>query len=321
MKYIIEKVSLAVMALAFTSCLKDHLAMDPAQSNNVVEFENTGSIVSPAGAIVPRFAVDLGSLGVGESANININLSYSGAEMAPNDITVTLEVDTAALNAYNAEQGTNYVAPPASVYHLPSNIVIKSGTQKIQVYVAITRSNDFDFNVNYALPLKIASASTGIISGNFGTALFSFAVRNSYDGIYTMTGSMTDNTSSSLTGYYPLDVNMITYSGNSIAMYDPVVAKTYGHAIRSGATGTSYYGSFSPVFFFDDAGKITSITNYYGQLSGANKRSAELDPTGVNKITFGGDGKVASFEVSYFMTQNGAVRTSFNEKFTYKSSR
>ena len=80
-------------------------------------------------------------------------------------------------------------------------------------------------------------------------------------------------------------------------------------------------GGSGAVFFFDDAGKITSITNYYGQLSGANKRSAELDPTGVNKITFGGDGKVASFEVSYFMSQNGAVRTSFKEKFTYKSSR
>ncbi|HEU4555818.1 MAG TPA: DUF1735 domain-containing protein [Chitinophaga sp.] len=325
MKYIIEKVSLAMMALAFTSCLKDHVALDPGQSNNVVEFENTGSVVSPVDAVVPRFSVDLGSLGEGDSAKINLNLSYSGADMAPSDITVTLEVDTDALNAYNADQGTDYVAPPASVFRLPSSAVIKSGTQKIQVQATIIRSSDFDFDANYALPLKIASVSTGIISGNFGKALYSFAVRNSYDGVYTVTGDMVDYTNGTLWGYYPVEAKLITYTGNSVAYYDDTYAHTYGHRIKSGPAGgpftDSYYGNFSPVFYFDAAGNITSVTNYYGKDAGATKRNAELDPTGVNKLTWDADGKVAYFEVSYFMTENGAVRCSFKEKLTYKSPR
>jgi hypothetical protein len=320
MKHIINKASLAIIALAFTSCVKDHLAVDPSQSNNVVEFANTGSIVSPAGAVHPRFQIDLGSLQSGKSSPLNVNLSYSGAATAPQDITVTLTVDSAALAAYNAQQGTDYVLPPAAIYTLPNTAVIKAGTQKIQVQVAITNNSSYDFNVNYALPLKIQSVSSGIISGNFGTAIYSFAARNVYDGVYTMTGTMTDHASAALTGYYPLDMDLITYSGNSIALFDPNVAGTYGHPIKNG-TSNSYYGSFSPVFIFDANGNITAVTNYYGQEAGANKRSGQLDPTGVNKITFNGDGTVASFEVSYIMIQNGAPRTYFKEKFTFKSPR
>lgn len=320
MKQIINKASIAIIALAFTSCVKDHLAVDPSQSNNVVEFANTGSIVSSAGAVHPRFQIDLGSLPSGKSSPINVNLSYSGADNAPQDITVNLVVDSAALAAYNADEGTNYALPPKAIYSLPATAVIKAGSRKIQVQVAITNNSSFDFNVNYALPLKIQSVSSGVISGNFGTAIYSFAARNIYDGVYTMSGTLTDQANSTITGYYPLDMDLITYNGNSIALYDPNVASTYGHPIKSG-TSNSYYGSFSPVFIFDANGNITDVTNYYGQQAGSNKRSGQLDPTGVNKITFNGDGTVASFEVSYIMIQNGAPRTYFKEKFTYKSSR
>jgi hypothetical protein len=320
MKHIIKNTLpfLAVMVV-FTSCVKDYLAMDPAQSNNVVEFANTGTNVSPAGAVYPRFSSDLGSLVSGDSATFNVNLSYSGANMAPSDITVTLQIDTAALDAYNEDQGTEYVLPPASVYGFTSTAVIKKGTQVFQVKIPIINNSDFDFNVNYALPIKIASVSTGEISGNYGTAIYSFAVRNVYDGVYTMSGTMTDQANATITGYYPLDMNLITYSGNSIALWDPNVASNYGHPIHSG-TGGSYYGAFSPVFAFDASGNVT-VTNYYGDLAGANKRNAVLDPTGINKATFDTDGHILSFEVSYIMTQNGSPRTYFNEKFTYKAAR
>ncbi|SFD78011.1 protein of unknown function [Chitinophaga sp. CF118] len=320
MKHIIKNtLPLLALTLVFTSCLKDHLAMDPAQSNNVIEFANTGANVSPATAIYPRFASDMGSLGTGDSATFNVNLSYSGAEMAPNDITVTLALDTAALRAYNDDLGTDYVAPPESVYKLATTAVIKKGTQVLQLKVAIINNDNFDFNVNYALPLKIAAVSSGVISGNYGLAIYSFAVRNVFDGVYEMTGTLTDNASSAITGNYPVETQLITYSGNSIALWDPVYAKAYGHIIRSG-TGNSYYGYFSPVFAFDASGNVT-VSNYFGDLAGPSKRSAALNPTGINKITYGADGHVEYFEVSYFMTQSGTTRTSFNEKFTYKRPR
>jgi hypothetical protein len=322
MKHIIKKASMVVAAaLALTSCVKDHLAVDPSQSNNVIEFANSGSIVSSPGAVHPRYASDLGNLPVGDSSTFVVNLSYSGAEKtAPNDITINLAVDPAALTAYNADDETEYAVPPASAYRFPSSVVIKKGEKVKQVTVTIIRSPEYNFDTSYALPLKIASVSSGIISGNFGTAIYSFTARNVYDGIYKMEGTMTDVVNSALVGDYPKEaMQLITYSGKAIGLYDPYVAKNYGHPIKNGSTA-SYYGSFSPVFLINDDGTITRVTNYYGQPA-SNGRAAQLDPTGVNKVTFGADGKVISFEVSYIMIQSGAPRTYFNEKFTYVSPR
>lgn len=318
---------LAVVSL--TSCLKKApMNVDPSVGPaNVVEFANTGDNVAGSLSRYPRFATDLGSMALGDTISFNVNVSFSGVDVAPQDITVTLATDTAALGAYNRDNSTSYVAPPADLYKLPTSVVIKQGTHQTTIKVVITRTNSFDFGVNYALPIKIASASVGIISGNFGKALYSFAARNSYDGVYTMeaTAPMVDLLSPGISGWYPIDMQLITYTGNSIALYDGInYVKDYGHPIKSGAS-SSYYGSFSPVFFFDASGKITSVTNYFGQNSGGNKRSAVLDPSGVNKATFNANGKIVSFEVSYIMTQSvstpDAPRTYYHEKFTYKKYR
>ncbi|MDK9933227.1 hypothetical protein M1M82_27205, partial [Klebsiella pneumoniae] len=63
------------------------------------------------------------------------------------------------------------------------------------------------------------------------------------------------------------------------------------------------------------------VTNYYGQPAG-NGRSGQLDPSGVNKMTFDADGKPKEINVSYFMLQPGStVRCKFTEKFVYKGAR
>ncbi|HEY9262264.1 DUF1735 domain-containing protein [Chitinophaga sp.] len=314
-----------------TSCLKsndDKMGLDISKSGNIVEFANTGDNVAVAASTYPRFTSDLGVVNVGDTVFFNVNVSYSGSDDAPEDITVSLALDPAALTLFNDQNETDYVAPPADLFKLPATVIIKKGTRKTQVKVGIVNNASFDFNVNYALPLQISSASKGTISGNFGKAMYSFSARNKYDGIYTMsaTAPMVDAASATLTGYYPLKMHLITYSGNSVALYDAEgnAAKTYGHPIWS-VTVPSYYGSFSPVFFFDNNGNVIGVTNYYGQESGGNKRSAALDPTGVNKIVFKGDGKVDYFEVSYVMQQSVstpfAIRTRFHEKFTYLGGR
>ncbi|MBV8253340.1 MAG: DUF1735 domain-containing protein [Chitinophaga sp.] len=315
---------------SMTSCLKknDMIGLDTSARSNIIEFANTGDNVATATSTYPRFTTDLGAVKSGDTVSFNVNVSYSGSNDAPTDITVNLALDTVMLKQFNAENGTNYVAPPAAIYSMPQSVVIKKGTRKTQVKVGIVNNNSFNFNVNYGLPLTISSSTGGIISANFGKAVYSFSARNTYDGIYMMdaTAPMVDVLNAGITGWYPVKMHLITYSGNSVALYDgvPIYTKTYGHPIQSGGSG-SYYGSFSPVFFFDKAGNITSVTNYYGQNSGGNKRSAVLDPTGINKITFKADGTVDHFEVSYIMTQSVSSpdlpRTYFHEKFTYLKSR
>jgi hypothetical protein len=327
-----SKIILLFSALIFglTGCIKDgDMNIDPSKGTpNVVEFENTGDNVAGATSTYPRFNSDLGVIKDGESVKFNVNVSYSGVEVAPQDISVNVEIDPSALIKFNSENGTNYVVPPTAIFTMPTSLVIKKGERIASMEVTVTSNSSFNFNDNYALPLKISSASLGTISSNFGKAFYSFSARNDYDGIYIMeaTAPMVDVVSPGLTGYYPLTMSLITYSGNSIALYDGkgYFSKGFYHPISSGPD-VSAYGTFSPVFFFDATGKITSITNYFGQNAGGNKRSAELDPAGVNQATFNADGKVKSFEVSYIMTQSvttpNSPRTFFHEKFTYSKAR
>jgi len=188
-----KKISLNIIALSgvlfLGSCVKKaDMVMDPSKSNSVIQFANTGDNLAGTTVDYPRFYTDLGSIGPDESASFNVNVNYAGGFEAPEDITVNLAVDETALETYNTQDGTDYVVPAASIFSFPSSVIIKKGTRVTQVQATIKRTADFDFGLAYALPLKIASVSTGTISGNFGTAIYSFGVRNQYDGIYSANG-------------------------------------------------------------------------------------------------------------------------------------
>jgi hypothetical protein len=312
------------MALGFTACLKKaDMNFDPDNAKSTIEFANTGNNLANASSLYPRFATDLGSMNEGDTVQFDVNVSYSGAGTAPEDITVTLGIDTNALKLFNTQNGTDYEVPAASIYSIPASTVIKKGTKYTPVKMVVTRTSSFDFDINYGVPLTIASASTGTISGNFGKAIYSFTARNQYDGVYEMTATapMIDGANGALTGDYPREVELITYAGNSVALFDEHIGSgTYGHAILNGTTA-SYYGDFSPVFVFDAAGTVTGCGNYYGQGAGANRRGCALIPSADNKITWNTDGTVKSIDVHYAMTQSGATRTSFHERFIYSGER
>ncbi|MGN6211527.1 DUF1735 domain-containing protein [Parafilimonas sp.] len=325
---------LLLTSMMFTSCLKDDsLTLDTGLSDNVTEFGNTGSIATnPSGAAAPRFAIDLGSLQTGDTASFKVNVNYAGDEMAPQDITVTVDIDESLLATYNAEHsvdGANYVAPPMSLFKtsFPITLVIPKGKQMAQATIEAQLSNDYDFNAAYALPLKITSTSVGEVSGNFGSALYSITVRNIYDGEFTVDGSFVDLTNSNFLADYTKTIDLVTTGatrngyfntglnggifGYDFLVYDPSDDSYSG----------SYYGSFAPEFIFDTEGNVTGVVNSYGQPS-SNGRSAELDPAGENKMTFSADGTPEELNVSYFMLQPGTtIRCKFTEKFVYVGPR
>jgi hypothetical protein len=129
---------------------------------------------------------------------------------------------------------------------------------------------------------------------------------------------MEDFANGGLLGRYPMDVYLITTGSNSVVMQDNAIGSP-SHSISSGG-GVSYYGSFAPKFIFDPSGNgtITSVVNFYGQPAG-NGRSAEIDPSGANKMS-----SDMSIDVNYWMNQPAVFlphRTSFKEHFTYVGPR
>ncbi len=174
--------------LGLSSCLKEEPYFKASDSNAVIELDNTNS---PSFNTYPFYFSDLGVVSNGGSATFNINLSYSGPGSAPEDITVNLALDEDGLAKYNDAEGTDYSIPSADVFQFPATAVIKKGTKGVQVKATVNVNDNYSFDASYALPIKIASVSSGTISGNFGEALYSFAVRNSYDGVYDFKGYIT----------------------------------------------------------------------------------------------------------------------------------
>jgi len=324
-KYKSTFIILTALSIGVSSCLKD-TSKPPLygwDTPNVISFQDNGG-PSGGGAgygstTTPYPSYNYSFSLVNDTAGFNAIVIYGPKGPAPEDITLNIAVDTAALNTFNNSNSTGYVAPDNTIYTFPSSIVIKKGQSQAYMHVIVTDATpSFDFNASYALPLTITSASTGTISPNMGSEIIIFGVKNKYDGHYTVTGSMVDYSNPGLTGAYPMDVDLVTFGANSVYMYDNAIPGT-GHSIKSGLN-TSYYGSFSPVFNFDPAGSgsILSVVNYFGQPA-SNGRSAEIDPSGANKIN-----SDKSIDVNYWMDQPSVItphRTSFTEHFTYVGPR
>jgi Domain of unknown function (DUF1735) len=197
---------LAMITLTQVSCLKDKLNnSDPAGgSNNVVEFQNS-SVPLSYSAIWPQY--DNGVTLTNDTGSFPINFNYAGAiATTPSDINITIALDTAALIAFNNDQGTSYVWPPADCYTLPTSATIAKGGSWTQISVQInTAAPDYDYNASYAVPVSIVSASYGTVSTNFGTAIYSFVGNNAWAATYTTTGYFFHPTSPrAISGKYPV---------------------------------------------------------------------------------------------------------------------
>lgn len=312
----IKFLALGFAVLMLTSCLKEAtMNTDPSTATNVIELANTGDNVTSSG--IAGYYSDLGSVAAGASKTFNINVHYTGPGVAPADITVTLASDAATLATYNTANGTTKVVPPATVASFPTSVVIKKGTTQTTVLGTVTVSPDFNFNAAYGLPIKITAVSNGTISGNYAASVYSFGVRNIYDGAYTVTGKLVDAASGAITGNYPLSAGLVTSGANTVKLFDNVIGGFY-HSILSG-TSLSYYGAFGVEFTIDATNKVTKVVNVYGQPS-SNSRSAVLDPSGVNTW----DPATKTLKVKYWMDQPTVIaghRTSFDETYTYTGVR
>lgn len=317
-----KKVSLFVRLLAVaaclsnTGCLKDDSQPDFTQNKAVVELPIGSSAGNGGGnSIAAAFTVS------DTPSDYLVWVNYAAPDANDKDVVVTLAIDTAVLGKFNRINGKNYILiPPAGITIPSASITIPKGQRKVQFPVKIN-TNVLDPTKTYGLPLAITDASGYTISGNFGTLVTVISLKNKWDGVYEVTGTMVDHTNSSLTGLYPRTLQLVTQGPTSVAIYDPG-QNVFGHGI-SNSGSTTVYGSFTPVFTINPVdNKVTAAVNYYGQPSADNSRACRLDASGDNVFTMSEDGSTpVSLKVKYVMTQSGSDRTFFDETWTYKSSR
>ncbi|GIL23532.1 MAG: hypothetical protein BroJett042_20450 [Bacteroidota bacterium] len=316
-----------LVAMVATSCLNDNkYALDPEGTQNVIEFVDPSVPISTPSSVYPAWVT---SFTIVPEVTLTQSVAFAGPQSNDKDIQLQLAVDPIALDEYNEQNGTDYSLIDESYYDIPSLTVTIPKGQKQANFVVKIYPEEYDLTKTFALPLRIVSASSGILSKKYSAGILVTVVKNKYDGIYhvesaaeTASGGMVDVTNAAFTGVYPKTIELVTVDGNTVNYYDHDY-DLQGTIFHTG-TGLSYYGGFSPQFKFDASTDVVSaVVNAFGQ--GNNNRSGKLDPaqTTTPVMTFKSDGTPDRLEIWYIMRQiNTSVdRTFYKEIYTYEGPR
>jgi Domain of unknown function (DUF1735)/Domain of unknown function (DUF4361) len=178
-KYI-KLLAIAIIALSLSSCLKQDDIPNLSKVDPVIEFPLGG----PGLKTNVLAAFSTGSI------DTAIALNIASPDPLNQDVTITVTADTSVVASYNAANGTTFVALPSTLFTLENTqIVIKAGYRIGRVKVKI-KFDQFDLSKKYMLALAITDAPGLIISGNFGRFLWSFVVKNPFEGNYKSTGQI-----------------------------------------------------------------------------------------------------------------------------------
>lgn len=228
MKKNLLKIFAVLLGISLGACLNDtKYALDPSGSKNIIEFFDPSVPSNPAGAIYPVWT---SVTEIVPEFEFDQEISFSGPNANSEDIVLTLAVDPLALEAYNQQmvdglQGSTYEMMPQNYYAFDDfTVTIPKGQTRATISVKVFPGL-FDLTKNFALPLRIVSASSGIISAHFSVAILAVVVKNKYDGIYDILGGQVTRLvggvqDAALGGEYNdgLQMSLATVNGNTVGI-------------------------------------------------------------------------------------------------------
>lgn len=240
------KATILLFAIVLSACLDDSkYAMDPSGTKNVIEFGDASVPTSPSGAVYPVYTR---TTEIVPEIKYTVPISYSGPNENTQDIQLTLAVDPVALEEYNKQmvdvlKGGTYVMMPSTYFSFTDlSVTIPKGETKASVSFTVFPSK-FDLTKSFALPLRIVSASNGILSAHWSVTINAVVVKNKYDGIYKiLDGQVTRLVNGApdpaLSGQYNpgLEMHLATENGNTNGI-EPLWKDGSG---IGGVTGTKF---------------------------------------------------------------------------------
>ena len=301
------KVAGLVLIVSLSSCLKN--------GNYYTDFSAVnGSVDLPLAAAnsngVITFAYD--ATVTTTSIPVYVNLASPGT--LGKAVTATLALDTAFLNQYNAANSTAFVVMPDSIFSVTSwNRTIPAG-KRLDSMVVTFNFAKMDLSQPYVFPVTIASSSEPIEQWNH--LLLNVAVKNKYDGKYSMTIKLTGWGSYGISDgpqySWPSKVGFVTTGANSGNIVTNEVGASQGGFTSAGAlTG---FGAAVPNYIFNSSNICTSIVN---ESPDSRNRAFAPDPASSSYF----DPKTHNIYLNYIMTQTGRTPQYISDTLTYVGSR
>lgn len=304
-------ISAIAISVGLTSCLNDDMV--DSQKYGLINLNANKIIEIPSNA---AHEISLTILPVGRTKEITLGEVRLAAENpASEDIVVNLTKDKSL-----EILGTSVTLFPLDSIDIPASVTILKGQRSAPLVVTIKTAALQSEPQYMAISISTVNKSGYVISGNFGSVKLNMKVKHRYQGRYTLTGTFTNLVAANFFHINTLEptytVQLQTVDGTTLLYYDELVWEGYTYPMSNNGA-YSGFGSFCPMFTFDENDNVTAVTNYYAAPT--NTRACEIDPAGVNKY----DPATKSFTVSYWMNQKSVVpaapyhRIHFVETYTY----
>jgi hypothetical protein len=208
---------LLALPLLLFSCIKEKYAIEYGEDNTqrlITEFEGAkDTLISKA--------IDAAT---GISVVELINLQSVSRSVIEQSYTVKLSVNNALLTAYNNNNGTNFILPPAAAITLETLDFSISKERRVIPVIARINSTSLIGN-DYAIPLTITQVGSGEISKLSQNVIVAISVKNAYDANYRSVGSRTSHggpsPSDPVTAVFPYDYTktLVTVNANTCTMF------------------------------------------------------------------------------------------------------
>jgi len=306
-----------VLAAGFTGCLKDE------------DFDN-GVIQSVhAQGAVPS-VVEI-KLTAGSTSNFLV-ASYDNSEEdtvvdlipvnlatkdpAPQDLHVTLTLQQSLVDDYNTANGTVY-GDPSAFYTVEDGGVVTIPKGSHTGYLKIKFKPSSFLGADWAVGFEITAIQESgyTISGNLSTGIVAIAIKNKYDGNYSMNlktvGWGVYGIADGQTFTWPTPVSLVTSGPYSVVFLTAENGPLQPAFTPDG--GLTGFGATAPQFIFDPAtDKLTDVRNL--APDDGRGRAFQLNPA-VTDSRY--DPATRTIYAAYLMKQIGRPNQEIYDTLTY----
>jgi hypothetical protein len=263
MKKLLLNTSLfAVMAVLFTSCLKDKNYENGNYGINDPDDASPG-VGFALGDKTQGFGLDVSATAQIVNGYVYVNLLTGNPASA--DVLVNINNNTtaavAAYNTANGLSGSNAVLEfPTSLYTVAPSLTVPAGSRNGQIPINVSSTNTLNPVRSYAIGLSITSVNGGFtVANNLKNLLIIFNIKNRLDGHYEITGAALRAGDAVLTGDVgTYEVDLETFGANAVQWH-------VGSPVYWGGQASQLPGGYEPLITVDPVtNQITSIGSAAG---------------------------------------------------------